>query len=94
MADYNPIYLPGDAISMTASGTIAGGDLLVVSGSGTVARAAALASRSVIGVAGNDATADGRVTVYARGPVHESLADGTVTAGDEVSSTNTAGRGV
>jgi hypothetical protein len=92
--DYNPVYLPGDAITLTASGLIGAGDLLVVSGSGTVAAASADASRAVIGVAGGAALAAERVLVYGRGPVHESVADGTVTAGDQVRSTGTAGRTV
>ncbi len=91
---YNPIFMPGDAIPFTASGTITGGDLVVVSGSGTVAKASTLAARNGSGVAGTEAAATGRVTVYGRGPVHESVADGAVTAGDELSSTNTASRTV
>lgn len=89
-----PVFLPGDAIPLTASGPIAGGDLVVVSGSGTVAKAGALAATTFVGVAGNDATASSRVTVYGRGAVHESLADGTVTAGDQLTTTNTANRAV
>jgi hypothetical protein len=33
VADYAAIFLPGQRITMQASGTIAGGDLVVVSGS-------------------------------------------------------------
>jgi hypothetical protein len=86
MADYTPAYVPGRVITLTASGTVSPGDLLTVSGSGTVAKAAFPAGGSpspvIVGVAGNDAVASGRVTVYARGEVHESVANGTVTAGD------------
>jgi hypothetical protein len=45
---------------------------------------AAAPAVNVIGVAGNDAAANARVTVYGRGTVHESVAMGTVTAGDQV----------
>jgi hypothetical protein len=86
MADYMPIFLPGEAIPMTASAGVSGGDLVAVSGSGTVARAALAAApaANVVGVAGNDAGASSRVVVYGRGTVHESVAMGTVTAGDQV----------
>ncbi len=95
MADYMPVFLPGEAIPLTASGTISGGDLVVVSGSATVAKAASTAGlRTVIGVAGCDAVANGRVTVYGRGTVHESVADSTVTAGDQVVTSGTSGKQV
>jgi hypothetical protein len=94
MADYVPVFVPSRAGSMTASVAITGGSPLVVSGSGTVAPAAANASAQCIGVAGNDTVPNGRVTVYMRGFVHESVADGPVTAGDQVGTTATANRQV
>jgi len=86
MADYTPIYLPGEAINLTASAGITGGQLLVVTGSGTVGplTLGAAPAVNVIGVAGNDAATNGRVTVYGFGPVHESVPVGTVTAGDQL----------
>jgi hypothetical protein len=74
--DYTPVFLPGTKFTMQASGTIAGGDLLVVSGSGTVAKAAALAGLNYVGVAGHDAVSGAKVTVIAAKAVHESVADG------------------
>lgn len=94
MSDYTPVYVPGRVITLTASAAITGGQPLVVSGSGTVAPASTLASTAIVGVAADDTPLNGRVTVYARGTVHESVADGTVTAGDQVTSTNTANRQV
>jgi sulfate adenylyltransferase subunit 1 (EFTu-like GTPase family) len=94
MPDYAAIFLPGQRITLQASGTITGGDLLAVSGSGTVAKAAALASTAYVGVAGHDATAGQKVTVVCAGVVHESIADGAVTAGDQLTTTNTANRQV
>jgi hypothetical protein len=94
MADYTPVNVPGKIWTSTASAAITGGDILVVSGSGTVAKAAAIAATNFVGVAADDTAINGRVTVYGRGIVHESLADGTVTAGDQVGSTSTAGRQV
>lgn len=93
MGDYTPVYTPGASISLTASGTASGGDLAVVSGSGTVAKAAA-ASAIVVGVFAHDVVSGQRCTVYGRGAVHESIADGTVTAGEQIITTATANRQV
>jgi hypothetical protein len=94
MADYIPVYLPGAAITSTASGTVVGGDLLAVSGNGTVAKTATLADPKFVGVAAFDAVSGAKVTLYGRGPVHESVADGAVTAGDLLTTTNTGNRQV
>lgn len=85
MSDYVPIYVPSKVVTLTASAAVTGGQLLSVSGSGTVAPATfATNAPVVVGVAANDTVSGGRVTVYARGIVHESIAQGTVTAGDLV----------
>jgi hypothetical protein len=94
MGDYTPVYLPGDVITGTASATVTGRQLLEVTGNGTVGPTATLQSMKIVGVAAQDAVAPGRVTYYGRGTVHDNLADGTVTAGDAVGSTATAGREV
>lgn len=83
MADYIPIFTPGEAITLSASAAVTGGQLLSVSGNGTVAPAAAGAA-SWIGVAAFDAASGTRVTVYPRGVVHETTADGPITAADQV----------
>jgi hypothetical protein len=94
MADYTPVYAPSKVVTMTASAAVAGGDLLEVSGSGTVRKVATAISFNYIGVAGEDTPVNGRVTVYARGYVHESVADGAITAGDQLNTSATAGRQV
>lgn len=84
MGDYLPLHLPGKAFTSTASAAITGGKLVYVSGSGTVANAAA-AANIPIGVASQDAAASGdKVGVFGRGTVHRLTASGTVTAGDVV----------
>lgn len=83
MADYSPIYLPGHEYTSTTSAAVTGGQLLMVSGSGTVAPASA-SSGKCVGVAGFDAASGALVTVFGRGPVHESTASGAITAGDQV----------
>lgn len=83
MSDYTPVYVPGKVVTLTASAAVKGGDVLVVSGSGTVATVAtATNGQPIVGVAADDTPINGRVTVYARGIVHESVAQATVTAGD------------
>ena len=83
MADQTPIVLPGTSIGhLTASATITGGQLLVVSGVGTCAPAGANAV-NVIGIAAADAAIGARVTYHTTG-IHEVTTTGTVTAGDVV----------
>ena len=94
MPDYSPVYIPSKIVTMTVSAAVSGGDLLEVSGSGTVRKCATVISFAYIGVAGEDTPVNGRVTVYARGFVHESIADGVITAGDQLNTSNTAGRQV
>lgn len=81
MAEYLPLF--DENLVYTASAAITGGQLLEVSGSGTVAPAAA-GSTKVIGVAGFDCANGDRITIYTGG-VQRVVADaGGVTAGDVV----------
>lgn len=82
MAEYLPIYKPGQAITLKASATITGGQLVEVTGSGTVGPAGA-ASTKVVGVAAFDAATNDNVTIYSGGVQH-ATASGAVTAGDVV----------
>jgi hypothetical protein len=75
--------MPGAAQTWTASAAITGGQLLIVSGSGTVAPSSA-ASASYIGVAGNDAASGAPVTVYTGGVQRIVAGTGGVTAGNTV----------
>lgn len=82
MADYMPVNTD-NVFSSTASATISAGQLLKVSGTGTVAPVSATTDRA-IGVAGKDCVSGERVTVYGMpGYVHESVNNnaGTITAG-------------
>ncbi len=82
MAEYLPIFKPGQAITLSASAAITGGQLVSVTGSGTVGPSAA-ASTSAVGVAAFDAAINDKVTIYAGG-VQNCIASGAVTAGDPV----------
>ena len=98
MPDYAPVFLPGLAVTLTAAGTITGGDPLEVAGSGTVQKCTAgpggVGSVKCIGVAAHDAVSGASVTVIADRVVHQGAADGAVTAGDQLMASSAAGRQV
>lgn len=82
MAEYLPLHDDGDAITRSASAAITAGQLVSVSGSGSVAPAAA-ADVPWLGVAAFDAASGSNVTVFTSG-VQRIAASGTVTAGQLV----------
>jgi hypothetical protein len=94
MADYTPIAMPGTAYTWTASGTIAGGDLVGMTGPLTVARISSAAALTYIGVAGTDSATGTKVTVHMARAVHESVAEGAINPGDQVVSSSVANRQV
>lgn len=92
MADYTPIICDDDlSYTAQASATITGGQVLMVTGVGTVGPAGA-ASTPIAGVASRDAASGDKLTVFRCG-IQELVASGTVTAADLVTS-NTAGTAV
>lgn len=85
MADYLPKFKPGQAVTFTASADVTGGRLVAITGNRTVGPAGA-DSAAVVGVAGFDAKAGERVTVFTRaGGVQQLTANGAVSAGVKVS---------
>lgn len=82
MADYLPLFKPGQAITRQASAAITGGQVVVVTGSGTVGPSAG-ASAAFVGVAAFDVASGGDVTIFSGG-VQRPLASGAITAGDIV----------
>jgi hypothetical protein len=83
MAEYLPLHAPGRAITRSASAAITGGQLVIVSGSGTVAPSSA-ASAAWVGVAGFDAGSGDNVTIHAGGVQRCIAGTGGVTAGQLV----------
>lgn len=79
MAEYLPLYKPGHAQTRRTSAAVTGGQLLIVSGSGTVAPSSAAAA-SWLGVAAFDAASGTDVTVF-NGGVQRLTAAGAITAG-------------
>jgi hypothetical protein len=86
MGSYLPKHMPGDSITTKASAQVTGGQRVVVSGSGMTAPATAATKAKYVGVAGNDALINADYTMYGRGMVHVSVADGAITAGDQLTS--------
>ena len=82
MAEMLPIYKPGQSLTLSASATITGGQLVAVTGSGTVGPAGA-ASTAVVGQAAFDAATSDKVTIWAGG-VLSCTASGAITAGSPV----------
>lgn len=82
MAEYLPLHLPGKAYTRTASAAITAGQLVRVSGSGTVAPTSA-ASADWLGVAGNDAAIGDLVVVYSEG-IQRVACTAAITAGANV----------
>ncbi len=85
MGAYEPKYLYSDAVSATFSAITTGGQLVAVSGNGTVGPAGA-DSNAVVGVAAFDVAANARGTYFPRGKVHVSTAAGAITAAARVNS--------
>src|SRR5258708_27148212 len=85
MPDYTPPFI-NRTLSLTASAAVTGGQVVEVSGKGTIKPCATAGSVKAIGVALHDSPVNGRVTVTAFGPVHETpvATAATVTAGDQI----------
>lgn len=92
MADYTPVYENGSLpFTMTASAAVTGGQVVIVSGVGTVAPSSA-ASGVVAGVAAQDAAINARVAVWPiPGLVHETPATAGLTAGNSLVSAASGG---
>lgn len=80
MADYAPLFVPGQDFTLQASATITGGQLLAISGSETVAPTGS-GTAIGLGVAARDAASGDKVLVRCGG-VQRIVASGAVTAGD------------
>lgn len=80
MAEYLPLHKPGEAITRSASAAITAGQLLSVSGSGTVAPSAA-ADVGWLGVASRDTASGDTLTVFCGGTQRIVAGTGGVTAG-------------
>lgn len=82
MSEFAPLFKPGAEFTRTTSAAVTGGQVLIVSGSNTVAPSSA-ASAAVLGVAGFDAASGDSVTVLTHGVVNLA-ASGAISAGAPV----------
>lgn len=82
MADYVPVFKPGEDITLTAGAAITGGQLVYVSAANTVLLTSA-ATAAWLGVATTDAASGAKVGVTSGG-VQEVVAGGAVAAGANV----------
>jgi Uncharacterized conserved protein (DUF2190) len=91
VADYPGKFDTGRAgWTMAAGGTIAGGQLVAISASGTVSAATTALAGKVVGVSTRDVVSGDKVVVYPLGMVHETTCGtGGVTAGDPLKTDNT-----
>lgn len=85
MAAYEPKFLYADQVTATFSATTVGGQVLMVTGNGTVGPASA-DSNAIVGNAAHDVAANGRGSYFPRGKVHVSTASGAITAAARVNS--------
>jgi predicted RecA/RadA family phage recombinase len=83
MAEYLPLHQPGRSFTRQASATITAGQLVSVSGSGTVAPSAAV-DVPWVGVAAFDAASGDNVTIFTGGVQRLVAGTGGVTAGQLV----------
>jgi predicted RecA/RadA family phage recombinase len=88
VADYVPLFKPGQAYTSTVATTaVVGGRLVEVNGAGTVGPAGA-ASVKVVGVAAFDAAVGEKVTLH-RGGVQRLTASAAIAAGDNLAAAAT-----
>lgn len=80
MADYVPVFKPGEELTFTAAADIVGGRLVRIVGNNSVQETSGVTA-GWIGIAAQDAKAGQRVLVYSGG-VQEPTVDGAVVAGD------------
>jgi hypothetical protein len=80
MADYIPVFKPGQDITLTAGAAIVGGELVAVSGANTVTKTSA-ATGAWLGVATQDAASGAKVGVTSGG-VQELIASAAIAVGD------------
>lgn len=83
MSDYTPLYMPGTQFTTTTSAAVVGGQLAVVTGSGTMGVAGA-GSVGAVGVYAQDAGSGARVTVHLSKMIHVVTAGAAVTAGQSL----------
>ena len=84
MADHLPKFKPGQAVTFTAGGTIAGGQVVEVGAADRTVVVAGAASLKAIGTAGHDANVGDKLVVHLAGPVDTAVSAAAILAGAKV----------
>ena len=84
MAQYLPLFRPGQTVTFDATSDVTGGRAVQVGSADRSVAPAAAGSTSYVGIAGHDAAAGEKVTVEIGGPVHLLTASGAVARGAQV----------
>lgn len=83
MADYTPVQVVGGPDTVALSGTVTGGNVVMVSGSGTVAVATQAGAGATYGVAARDGVSGDKIPVF-HGGLHDLVCQGAIVAGTPV----------
>lgn len=84
MAQYLPLFRPGQTVTFGATSDVTGGHPVQVGTDDRSVAPAEAASTTYIGVAGHDAAAGEKVTVEVGSPIHLLVASGSVDLGEKV----------
>ena len=84
MADHLPKFKPGQAVTFTAGGDIAGGQIVEVGAADRTVIVAGAASTRAIGTAGFTVKSGDQVTVHLAGPVDTASAAAAIARGAKV----------
>lgn len=84
MANYLPLYRPGDTVTFDVTEDVAGGQLVQVGDAPYSVAPAEAASTTIVGVAGHDAAVGDKATIELGKPIHELTASGAIALGDRV----------
>lgn len=84
MAQYLPLFRPGQTVTFDATSAVVGGTPVQVGTADRSVAPAAAASTSYVGIAGHDAAAGEKVTVELGRPVHLLTAAGAIARGAQI----------
>lgn len=90
MAQYLPLFRPGQTVTFDVTTAVTGGTPVEVGTADRSVAPAAAASNKYVGIAGHDAAVGDKVTVEVGNPIHLLIASGAVTRGAKL---ETAGTG-
>lgn len=81
MANYLPLFRPGDTVTFGVTTAVTGGQAVEVGAADMSVAPAVAASAKYVGIAGHDAAVGDKLTVEVGKPIHELTATGAVSRG-------------